>query len=121
MRCPARSGRTAGAATDPITFARNGCSAARTSFRHPQGEGVYDVETLRDDVLAVADAAGCERPVVIGHSLGALVALACAARPDAVRAAIMVDTAPIVNEQVKAFLANGADAVEDDRDGTWRK
>jgi len=85
------------------------------------GEGVYDVDTLCADVLAIGEEAGCDRPVVVGHSLGALVALACAAHRDAVGAAVMVDPAPIVNQEVKAFLAAGADSIEDDVDGSWRK
>jgi len=85
------------------------------------GEGVYEVETLCDDVLAIADDVGCDRPVVVGHSLGALVALACGARGDAVRAVVMVDPAPIVNQEVKTFLGNGADSIEDDFDGSWRR
>jgi pimeloyl-ACP methyl ester carboxylesterase len=50
------------------------------SDRPAVGAGVYDIAELRDDVLAVAHAAGFDRPVVIGHSLGGLVALACAGR-----------------------------------------
>ncbi|MDQ1424067.1 MAG: hypothetical protein QOD72_1565 [Acidimicrobiaceae bacterium] len=84
------------------------------------GPGVYDIGQLRDDVLAVADAVGLERPIVIGHSLGGLVALACAARPGAVRAAVMVDPAPIVNERILEFLREAADTIESDHDASWR-
>ncbi|MDQ3732915.1 MAG: alpha/beta hydrolase [Actinomycetota bacterium] len=87
---------------------------------HPEpGPGVYDIDTLCDDVLAVAAAAGCESPVVVGHSLGALVALGCAARGGA-GAAIMVDPAPIVSERGKAFFGRAADASEADADRSWR-
>jgi pimeloyl-ACP methyl ester carboxylesterase len=82
--------------------------------------GTYEVDALADDVLAVAAAAGFDRPVVIGHSLGGLTALACAARPGAVRAAVMIDPAPIVNVTVKGFIGQAADAVESDGDGAWR-
>src|SRR5438067_9223149 len=45
----------------------------------PPTPGAYLVETFTDDVLTVAHAASLDRPIVIGHSLGALIALACAA------------------------------------------
>ena len=90
------------------------------SDRPEPGSGVYEFDALCDDVLAVAAAAGCDRPVVVGHSMGGLVALACAARAAAVRAAVMIDPAPIVNANIKTYLGQAADAVEADDDGTWR-
>lgn len=84
-------------------------------------EGTYDVETLVADVLAIAEHVGCDHAVMVGHSLGALVALASTACDDTVDAAIMVDPAPIVNQDVKAFLAAGADSIENDVDGSWRR
>ncbi|MDQ1467229.1 MAG: hypothetical protein QOH10_1644 [Actinomycetota bacterium] len=71
-------------------------------------------------MLAVAAAAGYDRPIVIGHSLGGVTALACAARAGAVRAAVMVDPAPLVNPAIKGFIGQAADAVEADHDGSWR-
>jgi pimeloyl-ACP methyl ester carboxylesterase len=82
--------------------------------------GAYDIGELRDDVLAIASAAGLDRPVVIGHSLGGLVALACAARLDEVRAAVMVDPAPILNDARLEFFGHAADSIERDDDGSWR-
>lgn len=82
--------------------------------------GTYDVEVLADDVLAVAVAAGFDRPVVVGHSLGGLAALALAARPGAVRAAVLVDPAPITSERLKANLGAAAVSVADDHDASWR-
>ncbi len=88
---------------------------------HPDpGPGVYDIETLADDVLAVAAAARCEAPIVVGHSLGALVALACAAREGAARAAILVEPAPILSERGKGYFGKKAGAVEADLDRSWR-
>jgi pimeloyl-ACP methyl ester carboxylesterase len=84
------------------------------------GRGGYDFETLADDVLAVAEAAGFTDPVVVGHSLGALIGLVCAARPEAVRALVMVDPAPITNEAVKAFFRESVDVVSADDDRSWR-
>ena len=82
--------------------------------------GSYDIETLAEDVLAVIEAAGFNSPVVVGHSLGALVGLACAVRPEAVRALLMIDPAPITNEAVKAYLRESFDAVNADHDRSWR-
>jgi pimeloyl-ACP methyl ester carboxylesterase len=82
--------------------------------------GTYEIDALADDVLAVADAAGFDRPVIVGHSLGGVTALACAARAGAVRAAVMVDPAPIINPAIKQYIAQAADAVETDVDGSWR-
>jgi len=84
------------------------------------GPGVYDIAVLADDVLAVAAAAGLGQPVLVGHSLGALVGLACAARPGAIRALVMVDPAPITNEPAKAFFLDSVDAVRMDDDRSWR-
>lgn len=82
---------------------------------------VYSIGTLADDALAVAEDAGLERPIMVGHSLGALVALTCAARHGTVRAAVMIDPAPIVNAPVKDFLGESAHVVEHDEDASWRK
>jgi pimeloyl-ACP methyl ester carboxylesterase len=90
------------------------------SSRPEPTAGAYEIDRLADDVLAVAEAAGFDRPVVIGHSLGGVTALACAARSGAVRAAVMVDPAPIANPAIKAFIAQAADAIEADADGSWR-
>jgi pimeloyl-ACP methyl ester carboxylesterase len=82
--------------------------------------GVYDITAFADDVLAVAAAVGLDRPVVVGHSLGGLIALECATRPGAVRAAAMVDPAPMVNASIKAIIAAAVEAIENDDDGSWR-
>lgn len=80
----------------------------------------YDIDVQADDVLAVADAAGLRRPVLAGHSLGALIGLSCAARPGALGALVMVDPAPISNERAKAYFRESVDAVRADADRSWR-
>lgn len=82
--------------------------------------GTYDVETFADDALAVVDDAGLIRPVLIGHSLGALVALGCAVRSPAVSAVVMIDPAPITNEAVKQYFRDSAGACAVDNDRSWR-
>ena len=91
------------------------------SGRPEPAPGVYSVGTLADDVLAVAGAVGVERPIVVGHSLGALVALTSAARHGAVRGAVMIDSAPVLNAAVKEFLGHAAEEVEHDDDASWRR
>jgi pimeloyl-ACP methyl ester carboxylesterase len=90
------------------------------SSKPAAGSTGYDVEVLADDVLAVADAAGLRRPVLVGHSLGALIGLSCAARAGAISALIMVDPAPISNESAKAYFRESVDAVRADADRSWR-
>jgi pimeloyl-ACP methyl ester carboxylesterase len=83
--------------------------------------GSYDIDVLAGDVLAVAGAAGFRQPVLVGHSLGALIGLVCAARPGAIGALLMVDPAPITNERAKKFFRESVAAVAADDDGSWRK
>jgi pimeloyl-ACP methyl ester carboxylesterase len=91
------------------------------SERPEPGPGAYDIAVMADDVLAVAAAAGLGRPVLVGHSMGALIGLVCAARPGAIRALVMVDPAPITNEPAKAFFRESVDAVRADDDRSWRR
>jgi len=90
------------------------------SGRPETAHGSYDLDKLAGDVLSVASAAGLGRPVLVGHSLGALIGLACAAQADAIRALVMVDPAPITNEAAKTFFRESVAAVAADDDGSWR-
>jgi pimeloyl-ACP methyl ester carboxylesterase len=90
------------------------------SSRPAPGPGVYDIDVLARDVLAVTRAAGLGPPVLVGHSLGALIGLACAARAGAIRALVMVDPAPITNEKAKRFFRKSVAAVAADDNGSWR-
>jgi pimeloyl-ACP methyl ester carboxylesterase len=106
------SGRHATASIDLHGHGESACPA-------PGGDR-YSIDAFADDVLAVAADAGFDRPVVIGHSMGGVTALACAARPGAIRAAVMVDPAPLVNAWVKDYLAEVVPNVETDDDGAYR-
>jgi len=56
-------------------------------------EGDYDVDTMADDVLRLADVLGLDRLVLGGHSMGGYVALRIAAcHPDRLLGLVLVDT-----------------------------
>lgn len=136
---------TAGAGEPPIVFVHGWCcdrsyfapQFAHFAARHAvagldlrghgesgpaqRGADGYRVETLAGDVLAVAAAAGFRQPVIAGHSLGALAGLACAARPGAIRALLMIDPAPITNQKARKFFLDSVAAVAADHDGAWRR
>jgi len=60
------------------------------------GPGVISIEHFADDVAAVAQAAGVERPIIVGHSMGGLIALELASRhADLATALVLVDPAPV--------------------------
>jgi pimeloyl-ACP methyl ester carboxylesterase len=59
-------------------------------------EDGYDIPTLTDDVAWLCSKLGIERPVVVGHSLGGMIAVDLAARhPDIPAAIVAVDPGPI--------------------------
>jgi pimeloyl-ACP methyl ester carboxylesterase len=59
-------------------------------------EDGYLIPQLADDVVAVCAAAGIQRPVVVGHSLGGMIAVELAARyPSLPSALVLVDPGPI--------------------------
>ena len=59
-------------------------------------EDGYSIPQLADDVVAVCGAVGIERPVLVGHSLGGMIAVELAARyPSFASALVLVDPGPI--------------------------
>jgi pimeloyl-ACP methyl ester carboxylesterase len=56
----------------------------------------YSIPSLADDVAALCSAVGIERPVVVGHSSGGMIAVDLGARyPSLARALVLVDPGPI--------------------------
>jgi pimeloyl-ACP methyl ester carboxylesterase len=90
------------------------------SAKPTAGPGVYSVDTLADDAIAVVRDAAFARPIVVGHSLGGLVALACAAR-DGARAAVLINPPLLFDPAVRAWARRSVAAIEQDDSGAWRK
>lgn len=70
----------------------------------------YSRDHMADDVRGFIEAAGLERPVVVGHSMGGMNAMTFASRhPEALRALVLVDVGPEVTvdgaQQVRQFVA----------------
>jgi pimeloyl-ACP methyl ester carboxylesterase len=62
-----------------------------------QPDDGYTMAGLADDVAWMCAELGVDRPAVVGHSMGGVIALELAARhPDLASAVVMVDPAPIV-------------------------
>lgn len=62
---------------------------------HPDGEAAYSLDRLAADTVAVADALAADRFVLLGHSMGGMVARRLVlAHPDRVDALVLMDTGP---------------------------
>ncbi|MBJ6763556.1 alpha/beta hydrolase [Myxococcaceae bacterium JPH2] len=71
-------------------------------------EGRYDIEVLGEELARTLEGLGVRRAVLVGHSFGADVVLACAAaHPERVAGVLLVDPVPDVQglEDAKAFVA----------------
>jgi pimeloyl-ACP methyl ester carboxylesterase len=79
----------------------------------PPTDGDYSIPSLAADVWAVADALGLERAVLVGHSMGGTVALACAAaRPEQTAGLLLVDPNGDQRRLPAAMLAEFQGALE---------
>jgi pimeloyl-ACP methyl ester carboxylesterase len=79
----------------------------------PAPDGDYSAAAFAGDAAELIADLGLDRPVVVGHSLGGVIALALAAsRPDLVRGVVMVDPAPIViSDEMRAMFPTIVDMV----------
>ena len=81
-------------------------------------DGLYDLEALADDVLAVTEALSIRRFVVVGHSMGGKVAQILAGRrPAALEGLVLVAPAPPTPMQVPEEVRAGMLASYQSREG----
>lgn len=77
-----------------------------------QPDGDYRVATFADDLVALCGQAGLARPVVVGHSLGGIVAYDLARRhPDLASAVVMIDSAVTAPPAVHALFGTVLEAL----------
>lgn len=83
------------------------------------------IEDYANDVWAICKQARLHRPLLIGHSMGALVVLSVLAGrplgPNAPIGGVLLDPAPIVNPDAKALWRGAAEQVRKDSSGDWRR
>ncbi|MGB5952154.1 MAG: alpha/beta hydrolase [Ornithinimicrobium sp.] len=83
------------------------------------------IEDYGHDLWKICREARLHRPILIGHSMGALAVLATLAGkhhgPHAPRAAVLLDPAPVVNRKAKAFWAKAYPDISRDLSGQWRR
>jgi pimeloyl-ACP methyl ester carboxylesterase len=84
--------------------------------RSDRPAGGYEIETLAADAVAILDDLGCERAVVVGHSMGSLVAQRMAIDdPGRVARLVLVGSAAVANgpacRELAASVAAFGDAV----------
>jgi len=77
-------------------------------------DGGYSIAELADDIAAFCAAVGIERPVVVGHSLGGMIAVDLGARyPSLPSALVLVDPGPIAPlASTVAFFRGFAEELE---------
>lgn len=85
--------------------------------------GPYDIPTLADDVAALCRDAAIEHPVLVGHSLGAMVAVEVASRYPSVPSAVVADDpGPLsITPESRAMLEAFAAALEGPDSGRARR
>lgn len=110
-----------------------GAGARRADLLPPApGTVATTIDEFGQDVLAVCAAERLRSPVVIGHSMGGLVALevlggadsprrAAPGRPWQPAGAVLLDPAPIAREKGKAFWAEQVAPVSRDHTGDLRR
>ncbi len=83
----------------------------------PAPPGPYTREDLAADVVLALDRHGIESALLVGHSMGGIVAMATAlGHPQRVKGLVLIGTASQVSEKAAGWYARIADAGE--RDGT---
>ena len=77
-------------------------------------DAAYGPDEMARDALALLAAEGIERPIVMGHSMGGMVAMRLAAlEPELPRAVVLVDVGPEVSQRGAEAIRNG-DIIQDE-------
>jgi len=80
----------------------------------PAEESAYDLDAFAADVWALVDALGWERLVLLGHSMGGMIAqVAALARPEALDGLVLMDTTHGPLDLDRDLAALGAQIVRD--------
>jgi pimeloyl-ACP methyl ester carboxylesterase len=100
-----------------MTYDLRGCG------RSSRPDTGYDIPTLADDLLWLCQATGISAPVVLGHSLGGMIALGLAARHhDAVAGIVAVDPGAFVpTPEALAMYRNMAAKLESPEGAEFRE
>ncbi|MGB7449573.1 MAG: alpha/beta hydrolase [Ornithinimicrobium sp.] len=91
----------------------------------PEALTTVSIEDYADDVRSICARARLRHPVLIGHSMGALVVLAALAEPPAgshgASAGVLLDPAPVLDPKGKQFWADAVEPLRRDTSGAWRR
>ncbi|WP_153395700.1 alpha/beta fold hydrolase [Ornithinicoccus halotolerans] len=90
----------------------------------PAGLSAVTIDHYAADLRQACHDAGLRAPVVIGHSMGALVAVAAAAGPRAGHSPgglVLLDPAPLTSARAAGFWLRAAEQSARDLDGRWRR
>lgn len=104
-----------------------GAGQRRMETAGPVPQALLDVqiEDYGRDLWDICKAARLDRPILIGHSMGALAVLATLAAqphgPNAPRGAVLLDPAPVANGTAQRFWADAYSETLRDHSGAWRR
>jgi pimeloyl-ACP methyl ester carboxylesterase len=91
----------------------------------PEALTTVRIEDYAEDVRTICARARVREPVLIGHSMGALVVLAALAErsvgPHVASAGVLLDPAPVLDPKGKQFWVDAVEPLRRDINGAWRR
>ena len=90
-------------------FVKKGCRVVAVDLRgHGRSDKPhqpYTMQVFADDIARMCERLGLEKPVVVGHSMGGIIAFDLAARyPNLTSAVVMLDAAVVLPSGVRAAI-----------------